>query len=205
MPIARSNDLWWPTEDRHCRPAAMRQYKDALLAIEHVKARDVCVQAGGNCGVWPAFLSGYFNEVWTIEADFTNYRCLLKNTAGMRGVRPIWGALSCRPRIAVALSRDPTNVGAHHINGASSAQEVVTLTIDELELEACDLIQLDIEGHEPIALEGARKTIEQFKPVIMVEDNGTSVRYGVPKGWEQNFPGYRVANTVNRDVILVPC
>lgn len=38
-----------------------------------------------------------------------------------------------------------------------------------MQLESCDLIQLDIEGHEPQALIGAMKTIKKHKPVICLE------------------------------------
>lgn len=205
MPIELSNGLWWPVGDRHCRSAALRQYHDVDLALTHVKDFNSCIQAGGNCGVWASYLAAHFAEVWTIEADFTNYRCLLRNTANIDCVHPIWAALSDKSGRSVALNRDIQNVGAHHINGSSSAEEVTTLAIDDLELEHCGLLQLDIEGHEPVALLGARKTIERCKPVIMVEDNGTCSRYGYKAGWEKEFFGYRVADTVNRDVILVPC
>ena len=44
-----------------------------------------------------------------------------------------------------------------------------TVIIDELDLPSCGLIQLDVEGYEYFALLGARRTIEKYHPVIMVE------------------------------------
>lgn len=41
--------------------------------------------------------------------------------------------------------------------------------IDDLGLEECDLIHLDIEGYEEKALEGAIETIKKFKPTIVTE------------------------------------
>lgn len=204
MPIEFKDGLWWPAGDRHCRPV-IGNVSDLLVALKYVKKLGTCVQSGGNCGIWASFLAGHFNEVWTIEADFTNYRCLVKNTAGLPSVRPIWAALSHASGMGVDLARDPANVGAHYIDNNSSRVTVTTLAIDDLDLGACDFIQLDIEGHEPIALEGARKTIERFKPVLMVEDKGLSMQYGVPAKWSARFPGYRVQATIHRDVILLPC
>jgi hypothetical protein len=41
--------------------------------------------------------------------------------------------------------------------------------IDDLNLECCDLIHLDIEGYELHALMGARNTIEKHQPLIVLE------------------------------------
>jgi len=43
------------------------------------------------------------------------------------------------------------------------------LMLDQLELDACGLIQLDVEFYELNVLRGALKTIEKFKPVITCE------------------------------------
>lgn len=41
--------------------------------------------------------------------------------------------------------------------------------VEERQLQAIRLIKLDIEGAELAALEGARKTIERFRPLLIVE------------------------------------
>jgi hypothetical protein len=43
------------------------------------------------------------------------------------------------------------------------------MTIDSLGLEACNIIQLDVEGFEQYAIAGAVKTLEKFRPVIVAE------------------------------------
>ena len=201
MPIALEDGLWWPVGDKHCR-RVRGEFRDVERALKYVEDRTVCVQAGGNCGLWARYLAGQFQEVWTIEADFNNYRCLLRNCSGHPNVRPVWAALTRMSGYGVELERDPENIGAHYVNGNGG---IGTLTIDELELEACDLITLDIEGMEPHALAGAARTIERFKPVLMVEDKGLSIKYGWPQGWAGNLAGYRVVEAVHRDVVLVPC
>ena len=60
------------------------------------------------------------------------------------------------------------NHGAHRINLNENGSEKTT-KIDSLNLQICDLIQLDIEGFEYQALVGAKETLERCKPVIIVE------------------------------------
>lgn len=50
-------------------------------------------------------------------------------------------------------------------------EEVETTSIDNLNLSKCDFIKLDLEGSESVALIGATKTIEAFKPAILFEYN----------------------------------
>lgn len=55
--------------------------------------------------------------------------------------------------------------------------EVETIAIDDLNLEKCDFIKLDVEGDELKAFVGAKETISKFKPVMFVE----SMPWALPK------------------------
>lgn len=46
---------------------------------------------------------------------------------------------------------------------------VPVVTIDSLELDRLDFVKLDVEGMEVEALEGARRTLEMYRPILMVE------------------------------------
>jgi FkbM family methyltransferase len=50
-------------------------------------------------------------------------------------------------------------------------ERVEMICIDDLKLERCDLIKIDVEGCETLVLMGAQRTIKRFKPVIMFEEN----------------------------------
>lgn len=61
----------------------------------------------------------------------------------------------------------PENIGQpvnYHI-----ANEVDCLTIDSMALGPVDLIKLDIEGMELKALQGAAQTIEEQRPILVIE------------------------------------
>lgn len=198
MPRHHTEGWWWPDGDVEGRRAIFGTLIDLKHATDRIHGNKTCVQAGGNCGVWAAQLAAVFDEVWTVEPDFENYLCLVQNVPV--NVRTFWAALGA-DHASVGIHRYPANTGAHFVEGPG---RVPIITIDELALTSCDLIVLDIEGMEPQALQGARQTIEKFRPVLMVEDKGLSERYGVPAGWSKSFSGYSVAMAVHRDLVLVP-
>lgn len=174
------------------------------VLLQMSNGRGVAVQAGGNVGVMPYLLSKHFGKVVTFEPDAENFACMQRNVSAPN-VERRQAALGAEPGRA-ALTRKPDNCGGHYINGGGDA--VAVETIDALNLDACDLIALDVEGMELLALLGACRTIERFRPTIMLEDNGLSERYDIAKGGAQQFLmnrfNYRVAASAGRDVILTP-
>lgn len=44
-----------------------------------------------------------------------------------------------------------------------------TIALDDLNIENVGLVKLDLEGHEPKALEGMRRTIDKYKPFLLIE------------------------------------
>ena len=58
------------------------------------------------------------------------------------------------------------NYGACYLQAGES---IPVRPLDFLKLDRCDLIKLDLEGHELFALKGAIQTIQQFKPTLVLE------------------------------------
>lgn len=195
------NGFKWPANDTECRKVVFNTTRDMHGAIAMCKGYDVVVQAGGNCGVWPAYLAKHFDRVWTFEPDPVNFECLKANVP--TNVRYQMAALG-ENHGRCDLHRIPRNIGAHSVKENGMAFDV--LTIDSLGLEKCDYICLDIEGYELKALKGAAATIRKFHPVIQIEDKGLSEPYGTKKGdaerWLASEFGYEVKQRVHRDVIL---
>lgn len=48
---------------------------------------------------------------------------------------------------------------------------VEIITIDDLQMAACDLIKIDVEGMELDVLDGAEKTINDKRPILYIEDD----------------------------------
>jgi len=192
--------FWFPDDDNECYKAVIGQAIDIRRALPLCADRRCVVQAGGNVGVWAGALAEEFETVWTFEPVWQNYECLLKNLEGIENINSVHAALSYKGGVA-GVSLEPRNAGAHWITHGA---DVAMVTVDSLKLPACDLMILDTEGNEADILVGARKTLDTFKPVLMIEDKGCSERFGVPQGWTDAIEGYTVADRVHRDVILIP-
>jgi FkbM family methyltransferase len=64
------------------------------------------------------------------------------------------------------------NVGMHSVarHDDSKPHELVpAVRIDDMNLSALDLLQLDVEGAEAFALRGAEQSLKKFRPVVSVE------------------------------------
>lgn len=132
--------------------------------------RCVAVQAGGHCGLWPLELARHFARVYTCEPDASNFAALAANAGvceSLFAFRAFLGAVEA-PR---ALRRNERNSGGHWMQpGVPGATPV--LALDALMLERCDAIVLDCEGAELEALKGARHTIAESRPWILIEVRG---------------------------------
>ena len=61
--------------------------------------------------------------------------------------------------------------GDRAVNNEHREHDVVNIiTLDSLNIPQCDLIKMDIQGYEYHALLGAKKLLDKFKPVILLEN-----------------------------------
>ena len=95
---------FWPNHDEKLKQVN-DWVRDADLAFNHIDRFDVAVQAGGACGVWPAYLSNHFKMVVTFEPVETNYECSVKNTEHLDNVKSFKAALADKKK-GVSMSVD---------------------------------------------------------------------------------------------------
>ena len=190
--IVEIDGMWWPEHDRHARGAILGALPDLAHYVSLCPEKRVAVQAGGNVGVWPKELAKHFKEVLTFEPDAVNFACLTRNVTESN-VMTFRVALGDELK-SVGMARHAFNCGAHQVDGEG---DIPMRTIDSLNLEHCDLIQLDIEGHERQALLGAKETIQRCRPVIVLEEKGLGES---PRDLLEAW-GYIVTGQRARDVI----
>lgn len=133
--------------------------------------RLLAIDGGGYVGLWARLMKQHFARVIAFEPVPENYECLKKNVGAM--------GVECRPEALSSTCDDLVLYPSHRAYGWSAkivkAAEltpisVPAVTIDSLMLPACDLIKLDLEGHELAALQGAADTISKFRPVVLIEE-----------------------------------
>ena len=163
--------LKWPVGDSGAYNGPMDDWQHNIESILlNVKDFHVVVQAGGCCGLYPLLYSGFFRKVYTFEPSPDNFYCLELNCKAQPNIIYENTALHCAATFCNMSTDERGNVGVHHITEVGQGN-IPTRTIDSLNLEYCDLIHLDVEGHELYILEGAEKTIKKFSPTIVLEDN----------------------------------
>lgn len=162
--------LYWPDTTGETWRHAMEHLRSVEWAIAHCLHRSVAVQAGGNVGLWPRRLAEVFAHVITFEPDAISRACLARNVPPSVNVYA-----SALGDVAGVCGIKHRGLGSHRV---VDGQDVPVMTIDSLNLETCDFIQLDVEGYEWHALKGAEATIARCRPVIQVELRDFTEKYG---------------------------
>jgi FkbM family methyltransferase len=171
----------WPIEDSGAWDGPVDDWVTSHRAIiEALPNRRGCVQAGGNCGLYPALLSKMFERVYTLEPDSDNFKFLTHNVEAHSGDNVFYreGAVGDSSKKVGLRRLTPHNVGMHQVVDVPDGDIEMHAIDDLLSLEdgPIDLIWLDIEGGEYLALLGAMETIKTWLPVIGVERASQSIR-----------------------------
>lgn len=201
----------WPADDTKLM-AVNDWVRDVDAIHPYLEDTRTAVQAGGACGVWPAYLAPRFDTVITFEPHPVNFRCLVENNVRAENVICIQAALGAH-RGVCALDNPPSeigNCGTYYVK-PGIAGNIPVMTIDEVCTSYdVDLIALDVEGFEIYALQGADLTITIHQPVIMLEDKELpqmaeiKTKKGDAVEYLKQVHDYKVVAEVHRDVIMVP-
>lgn len=197
-----------PESDALCFSAITKDAELIPEVIRRCRRFDLCVQAGGNVGVYPSRLANDFKQVLTWEPSPENFYCLRENTDrwDIGNIFAFNAALGdSHFPVSIELP-EAINCGTYRVTPPGEVS-VPVMMLDDLHLDRCDLIWLDIEGYELRALRGAAATIERHKPVIAVEVKDHCRRYGYSEadlcGWIL-AQGYTYAACVKDDRVFVP-
>lgn len=142
---------------------------------------DTAVDLGANIGAHALFFArqvGPSGQVIAFEPQRIIFQTLCANLA-LNSLTHVWAlpvGASDREGMARLPPMDysrPDNFGAVSLDGSEEGEAVRLRTVDSLELPACALLKLDVEGMESKALEGARSTIERCRPLLYVENHNS--------------------------------
>lgn len=158
---------FWRNDDTDFGDFNVLSRETELLELikPYLKNNKVAVQAGGNCGMQVVKFAEFFENVYTFEPDPINFNCLVNNLL-YDNVFKMQCCLGDEHKL-VSLSDDNLGIGGFYVN--EKAGNIPTIMIDDLNLSACDFIQLDVEGYTLQALKGGINTIKKYKPVLSLE------------------------------------
>ncbi len=171
--------LWGPTRYE-------RQYVRALRSM--IRPGDTVYDVGANIGFYTLLFSrwvGSAGQVIAFEPDPDNVNLLETNLAEngcdnvrvfplalgeQRGMREFSRDLvtGCTGRLGASLTYGEMTLGDRRVHLSRVLVESIDRLVDG-GLSKPFLIKLDIEGGEYHALAGARRTIEEYRPVIVSE------------------------------------
>ena len=201
--VMGENNWYWIKSDTGCfgdeNDGPMRDWikGHSIKYFHYLKKRDVVVTGGTSCGMHARFYAKKFRYVYAFEPDPLSFHCMVNNTP-FDNVIKLNAAIGHGNGIVGLQRPSMDNVGMHHITNLNEFH-VPMMAIDSLNLDACDLIQLDVEGFEKNAIQGAINTINKYKPVIVGE------RFGAEENKEyMKSIGYKNVDRSFMDFIYVP-
>jgi FkbM family methyltransferase len=136
-------------------------------SLEFVTNWEVAIDIGAHVGLWSRLLVQRFRRVVAFEPMAPMRACLEKNVLSERlQIVPI--ALGNRHG-SVSFDYDETHTGATHVN-VQTPGLIPMGKLDDFNLDRVGYMKLDCEGYELDALEGAVRTLDQHKPIVILEE-----------------------------------
>lgn len=148
---------WLLLDDVH-EPSETRCIRDCLAP------GGTFVDVGANIGYYSVLAAtavGPEGRVYAFEPEPVNFATLGRNVALNGLANVVAEPRACSDRTGtIPLYLDETNAGGHHLHDSkdgAAATMIGTVALDEYFAESgrpIDLIKMDIQGHEPVALRG---------------------------------------------------
>lgn len=139
----------------------------------------IAIDGGAHVGSWAVEMAEYFDLVLAFEPCAESYAMLDANTnLSMFGIINTYQQALMDKCCKVSVHPPKPSRKTLTARQVSYGGEVNAISIDSLELSGCDLIKLDLEGAELLALQGGLKTIRKFKPYLIIEFNALGGRFG---------------------------
>jgi FkbM family methyltransferase len=140
---------------------------------------DVVVDVGANVGTHTVAFArkiGPGGRVHAFEPQRVVFQTLCANVAlgSLTNVHTHHAAAGRAPGtilVPAANQQIAQNFGGVALAGVTAGEPVPVMTLDQLGLERCKILKIDVEGMELDVLEGARALVERCQPIVYVENN----------------------------------
>jgi FkbM family methyltransferase len=137
------------------------------------------LDVGANIGAHTipmARMVGEAGRIVAIEPQRIIHQMLCANVAlnALTNVYAIWagaGQESGTMRVPPVNYSAENNFGSVSLTNGEQGEIVQILRLDSLQLPACHLIKIDVEGMETEVIAGARRLLERWRPILYVEND----------------------------------
>lgn len=169
------NDIALIADDTHftkwVQESGRLDHHQSLLARALPHVRGTVLDIGANIGTHTVAYAKHAERVLAFEPLPEAFECLEHNVRSLENVELYQCAVG-RNGGTTGICTPEKNYGASFTIGAG---DIEVISIDSLELPACNFIKLDAEGDEIEILVGAQKTIERFQPTMLIECNRSTL------------------------------
>ena len=156
--------------------------QETTLFMSLIKPGMTVLDIGANIGYYSmiaAKLVGAQGHVYAFEPDPENYQLIVKSAQvnGYRQVTAFNNAVADDTR-QVELFLDSNNSG-HSLSAVNVIKAAGSVTVEQVSLDdfyrqgklgtKIDFIKIDVQGAEQLAMKGARRVIQECKPIIAME------------------------------------
>ena len=181
--LKQVHDWWFPIDDNgpslyaNCEwghPTRNPEMFPMIQDITNGGTRTHAVDVGANIGYVTSWLSLRWTQVSSFEPTPTTF-CALEKNARRENINLYNVGLSDdHGNLLFAHNRSRPNLN-QIVSDKSKLkknwllQEIEVRTLDSYQFENVDLVKIDVEGHEFQVIQGAIKTIQSCKPIIVLE------------------------------------
>jgi FkbM family methyltransferase len=137
--------------------------------------REVAIDGGAHCGSFAVHMAEHFDYVHVFEPCAESFENLTHNCQPLPNVICHNQALMDKACMVEVYAPGRQTLTARQVKYGGNTPAIA---IDDMHLMACDLLKLDLEGAEHLALLGAKKTIKKYHPFLLVEMNNLGKRFG---------------------------
>lgn len=194
MDLKFERGWWMPATDKHLtkimdradkvyKGRATYQYTKFFLSMLFIQEgrQRVAVDIGSNIGAWAYNLADFFETVHCFEPIAIHRECWKKNTAGYHNLILHSEALGDECREVTMMVPEKCTAGAFineplHLDKKFDVQHNIQMNyLDQYDFKNVDFIKVDVQGYELEVLKGAKKTILESKPIIIVEQKNNNI------------------------------
>jgi FkbM family methyltransferase len=183
-----------------------RKYDSALSYCRH---RRTAIDIGANLGLWSWLMAKDFEQLHAFEPVPLYAQCWRANVEGVGAhlhalaLGNVAGTVDMVNLTEGSYGDTTVDVGQV---GATVGEKIEMRTLDSYGFNDVDLIKCDNEGYEFFVMQGARKTIERCRPVIIVEQKpGHGAAFGIDDLAAVKFLsslGMQIQNVISGDYVM---